>query len=161
MQILLIILTFGLSLFAAGHSSIYSKLEAHIDLTAHSKSIIWIKVTKKERSAPYILNGIKYEPFTIKGTIKEVIRGRDKKINWKHHGNVTKTIDKEAADKAYAELFSLWYDEIILEKEGSDCEVGKYYLVIYALGKTFFVEAPIKDQVWRKEIKPLSPRFKD
>ncbi|MBN8458887.1 MAG: hypothetical protein J0M04_13720 [Verrucomicrobia bacterium] len=124
-------------------------------LTAYSKNIFVIEVTKVAPEDPVVKNGCEHRRISFSGKVVETVRGKAPEKEFSHDGFKLRIVDHEKAREAAKSEEELQILEL-LDKSlcgAEGCEVGERYLVVQCKLGEFFALLKKDDETWRSQIR--------
>ncbi len=124
-------------------------------LTAYSKNLVLIEITKVSKEAPVVKDGIEIRKFSFSGKVIETIRGEGPKKEYSYTGFTLRFVDMEAAKKAVGDVRQM---EALFYRSKSlcgaeNCEVGERYLAVQSKLGEHFALISKNDKTWREQIR--------
>jgi len=124
-------------------------------LSRISDHIVLVEITAVERKPPQKIEGLECSSLVIKAKVIEVVRGDDKKEKEiEYTDDDIKVVDRKAFDRSKNGKTDMFDGPPRSAETGSgECKVGERYVMLDALGKTYFVRVSKDDESWRGKIK--------
>jgi len=103
-------------------------------------------------------DGIEMSELVIRAKVIEVVRGaKEKEIEYADDD--FKVVDTKAFERSKYANTGLFRGPPASEETGSgECKVGERYVMVYALGKAYFVRVTKGDESWKDKIKKLESK---
>lgn len=129
--------------------------ENRMALSKFSDHILLVEITSVERKPPKRSEGLEHRLLVVKGKILEVVRGdKGQKKEIEYSDNDISVFDRKALRRSSIGDTDMFDGPPDSKETGSgECEVGERYVMLFALGKAYFVHLRAGDESWRSKIK--------